>query len=249
MRVALYARVSTAEQTSANQLVELRRYAEARGWTVVGEYVDDGISGTRESRPALDKMSADAKRRKFDAVACWRLDRLGRSLHHLILLLEEWRALGVAFISLAEGLDATTAGKLQLHVLAAISEFERARIAERVRAGMARAKAGNLAGVQKARSNRRRKYLIPGSRQQRREAVQSHFLLDAMEVRNDRARGKGLRKEHRRSTRARSRQVLALQPRDYTLVGRVLQQLRPGGGSGRRRGLGRIPHRGPRSSI
>jgi DNA invertase Pin-like site-specific DNA recombinase len=129
MKVAIYARVSTGDQDCENQLVELRRYVQARGWEVYQEYVDHGVSGSRESRPALDRMCADAKRRRFEAVVCWRLDRLGRSLRHLILLLDEWRALGVAFVSLGEGLDCTSpAGKLQLHILAAISEFERGRI-------------------------------------------------------------------------------------------------------------------------
>src|SRR5882724_10545653 len=112
MRAAIYARVSTADQTCDNQLIELRRYVEARGWTVQ-EFVDAGVSGTKDRRPALDTLLRDAKRRRFDVVVCWRLDRLGRNLKHLITLLEELQALGVAFVSLAEGIDATTpAGKL-----------------------------------------------------------------------------------------------------------------------------------------
>ena len=94
------------------------------------------------ARPALDRLVTDARRRKFDVLVCWRLDRLGRNLKHLITLLEDLQALGVAFVSLGEGLDATTpAGKLQMHILGAIAEFERGRIVERVRAGLARAKA------------------------------------------------------------------------------------------------------------
>ena len=100
------------------------------------------MSGAKDRRPALDQVLGDAKRRRFDVVVCWRLDRLGRNLKHLITLLEELQALGIAFVSLAEGIDATTpAAKLQMHILGAIAEFERARIAERVRAGLARAKA------------------------------------------------------------------------------------------------------------
>ena len=141
MRAAIYARVSTFDQEPENQLVELRRYAAARGWEA-REFVDHGVSGAKERRPALDAMVADAKRRRFDAVVVWRLDRLGRNLKHLITLIDEMQALGIAFVSLNEGIDATTpAGKLQLHILAAIAEFERARIQERVRAGLARAKA------------------------------------------------------------------------------------------------------------
>ena len=141
MRAALYSRVSTVDQEPENQTAELRRFAEARGWTVV-EYLDHGVSGAKERRPALDQLIADAKRRKFDVLVCWRLDRLGRNLKHLITLLDELQALGIAFVSLAEGIDATTpAGQLQLHILAAIAEFERGRIQERVKAGLARARA------------------------------------------------------------------------------------------------------------
>jgi DNA invertase Pin-like site-specific DNA recombinase len=141
MRAAIYARVSTFEQEPENQLRELRRYVQARGWSAV-EFVDKGVSGARESRPALDALVRDARRRHFDAVVVWRLDRLGRSLRHLIMLLDELTALGVSFVSLGEGIDTTTpAGRLQLHILAAIAEFERARIQERVRAGIARARA------------------------------------------------------------------------------------------------------------
>ena len=137
-RAAVYVRVSTHDQEVENQLEELRRYIAARGWEA-HEYVDEGVSGALEQRPALDELLRDAKRRRFDVLVCWRLDRLGRSLKHLITLLDDLQALGVAFVSLAEGIDATTpAGKLQMHILGAISEFERARCAERVRAGLAR---------------------------------------------------------------------------------------------------------------
>ena len=140
LRAAIYARVSTFDQEPENQLQELRRYVSARNWTAV-EYVDRGVSGAKDRRPALDQMIVEAKRRKFDVVVCWRLDRLGRNLKHLITLLEDLQALGIAFVSLVEGIDATTpAGKLQMHILGAIAEFERARIAERVTAGLARAR-------------------------------------------------------------------------------------------------------------
>lgn len=142
MRAAIYARVSTLDQQPENQLAELRRYVVARGWEPAVEYVDHGVSGTTTARPALDRLVKDARRRKFDVLVCWKLDRLGRNLKHLITLLEDLQALGVAFISLGEGIDATTpAGKLQMHILGAIAEFERGRIVERVRAGLARAKA------------------------------------------------------------------------------------------------------------
>jgi putative DNA-invertase from lambdoid prophage Rac len=142
MRAGVYARVSTLDQHCENQLVELRRYCEARGWTIVREYVDEGVSGAKERRPALDELVKDAKRRKIDVLVVWRLDRLGRNLRHLILLLDDLQATGVSFVSLSEGIDATTpAGRLQLHVLGAIAEFERERIRERVRAGLSRVKA------------------------------------------------------------------------------------------------------------
>ena len=141
MRCALYARVSTTEQTCDNQLIELRRYVEAREWTGT-EFIESGISGAKDRRPALDQLLMAVRRRKVDVVAVWSLDRLGRSLRHLIALLDEFQGTGVGFISLREGLDCTTpAGRLQWQIIGAISEFERARIQERVKAGLARAKA------------------------------------------------------------------------------------------------------------
>jgi DNA invertase Pin-like site-specific DNA recombinase len=141
VRAAIYARVSTFDQEPENQLTELRRYVGARGWQA-REFVDHGVSGAIERRTALDELVRDAKRRRFDVVVVWRLDRLGRNLKHLIVLLDELQSLGIAFVSLGEGIDATTpAGKLQFHILAAIAEFERARIQERVIAALARAKA------------------------------------------------------------------------------------------------------------
>jgi DNA invertase Pin-like site-specific DNA recombinase len=143
MRVGVYARVSTtAGQTCENQLIELRSYCEARGWTIFKEYVDEGVSGAKDRRAALDQLVADAKRRRFDVMLAWRLDRVGRNLRHLVLLLEDLQAIGIGFVSLNEGIDLSTpAGRLQLHILAALSEFERCRIQERVRAGLARARA------------------------------------------------------------------------------------------------------------
>jgi DNA invertase Pin-like site-specific DNA recombinase len=153
MTAALYARVSTTDQTCENQLLELRRYCEARGWTIGREFVDTGVSGSKDRRPALDELTAEAKRRRFDTLIVWRLDRLGRSLRHLVVLLEEFQALGIGFVSLGEGIDlGTPAGRLQLHILAALAEFERSRIQERVRAGLARAKAQ---GVQLGRPEKR----------------------------------------------------------------------------------------------
>ena len=141
MKAAIYARVSTFDQEPENQLGELRAYCDARGWTAT-DFVDRGVSGSKDRRPALDELIAAAKRRKFDVVVCWRLDRLGRNLRHLVVLLDELNAMGVSFVSLNEGIDLMTpAGRLQLHILASLSEFERSRIQERVRAGLARVRA------------------------------------------------------------------------------------------------------------
>lgn len=152
MKAAIYARVSTIDQEPENQLQEVRRYVVARGWPAV-EYVDRGVSGAKDRRPALDQLLADARRRRFDVLVCWRLDRLGRNLKHLITLLDDLQALGIAFVSLAEGIDATTpAGKLQMHILGAIAEFERERIRERVLAGLQRARTqGRRLGRPRAR--------------------------------------------------------------------------------------------------
>jgi DNA invertase Pin-like site-specific DNA recombinase len=152
VRAAIYARVSTLDQQPENQLGELRRYVEARGWAAT-EFVDRGMSSAKDRRPALDRLVTDARRRRFEVLVCWRLDRLGRNLKNLITLLDELQALGIPFVSLAEGIDATTpAGRLQLHVLGAIAEFERERIRERVLAGLQRARAqGRRLGRPKAR--------------------------------------------------------------------------------------------------
>jgi len=140
-RVALYARVSTLlGQSPEMQLVELREYAARRGWHVIGEYVDRA-SGIKESRPALNRLMTDARRRKFDMIAVWKIDRFGRSLKHLVNALAELEAVGVAFVSLRDNLDLSTpAGRLMFQIIAAMAEFERALIQERVRAGLRNAR-------------------------------------------------------------------------------------------------------------
>jgi DNA invertase Pin-like site-specific DNA recombinase len=151
MHCAVYARVSTHEQTPENQLLELRRYVEARGWTAV-EYVDHGVSGAKDRRPALDQLVADVRRHRVQGVVCWRLDRLGRNLRHLVTLLDDWHSRGIAFVTLGEGIDTSTpAGRLVAGVLGSIAEFERARVQERIMAGLARARAhGTRIGRQRA---------------------------------------------------------------------------------------------------
>ena len=138
MRVALYARVSTLNgQNPEVQLGELREYVARRQWTAVAEFVDEGVSGAKESRPALNRLMADAHRRKFDAVLCWKIDRFGRSLKHLVNALADLDAYGVAFISLRDNLDLSTAsGRLMFQIIGAMAEFERALTQERVRAGL-----------------------------------------------------------------------------------------------------------------
>jgi DNA invertase Pin-like site-specific DNA recombinase len=142
MRVAIYSRVSTHEQTTAGQLDELRAYCERRHWEIAAEYTDEGISGSKESRPGLNKLLADAKRRKFDAVLVYRYDRFARSLRQLVNALCEFDALGIHFVSLHEGVDTSTPnGRLVFGIFASIAEFERELIRSRVRSGIAAARA------------------------------------------------------------------------------------------------------------
>jgi DNA invertase Pin-like site-specific DNA recombinase len=146
MRIALYARVSTLNgQDPEMQLRELREYAVRRDWEITDEYTDHGISGSRESRPELNRLMADAHQRKFDAVLVWKVDRFGRSLRHLVNALAELGALGVAFVSLRDNLDLSTpSGRLMFAVIGAMAEFERALIQERVRAGLRNARAKGM---------------------------------------------------------------------------------------------------------
>jgi len=140
MRIALYARVSTLNgQNPETQLIELREYASHRGWQVAGEYVDAGVSGSKDSRPSLNRMMAHAHQRRFDAILVWKLDRFGRSLKHLVTAIAELEALGVTFVSLKDNWDlGTPSGRLMFQIVGAMAEFERSLIAERIRAGMRR---------------------------------------------------------------------------------------------------------------
>ena len=142
-KAALYARVSTNHsQDPETQLLALREYVRARHLEIAREYVDVGISGGKEKRPALDKLMRDARKRHFDAVLVARFDRFARSTRHLVLALEEFNALGIDFISLSESLDTSTPmGKMVYTVIAAVAELERSLIRERVVMGINRARA------------------------------------------------------------------------------------------------------------
>jgi DNA invertase Pin-like site-specific DNA recombinase len=143
-RVAIYARVSTLNhgQDVNVQLRELRQFSEARGWRVAGEYVDAGVSGAKDSRPELNRLMADAHKRRFDVICVWRFDRFARSVSHLLRALETFKALGIDFVSYSEQMDTSTpAGKMVFTVLGAVAELERSLIVERVRAGLRNARA------------------------------------------------------------------------------------------------------------
>jgi len=142
--MAIYARVSTTNhgQDVSLQTRELEQFAQARGWHTVDAYIDAGVSGAKDSRPELNRLMADAHKRRFDVVAVWRFDRFARSVSHLLRALETFNALGIAFVSLSEQMDTTTpTGKMVFTVLGAVAELERSLIAERVRAGLRNARA------------------------------------------------------------------------------------------------------------
>jgi len=139
LKAALYGRCSTHDkgQDPELQLVPLREYCQRRGLTIVGEYVDNGISGKQERRPELDKLIQAARKRQIDIILVWKLDRFGRSLKHLVTALDELSSLGVGFISYQDNLDLTTAqGRLMFHIIGSMAEFERELIGERVKAGL-----------------------------------------------------------------------------------------------------------------
>jgi len=140
-RVALYARVSTTDQSTDSQLLDLRRYVSEREWNTFKEYVDEGVSGTKDSRPALNVLMNDAKKRKFDVVLVWRFDRFARSTRHLINALEEFKNLRIDFVSYQENIDTSSPlGSAIFTIISAVAQLERDIIAERVKAGLRRAK-------------------------------------------------------------------------------------------------------------
>lgn len=147
MKVCFYLRVSTTDQDVESQRLALRRMADAKGWDVVAEFVDEGVSGSKTSRPGLDKMLVAAKARKFDAIAMFKLDRLGRSLSHLIQLVDQFREWGIGLVCLNESIDTTTAaGTMFFHMIGAFAQYERSVIRERTLAGLARARSQGRVG-------------------------------------------------------------------------------------------------------
>ena len=133
--------MSTTDQSTESQLLDLRRYLRGRGWDIFREYVDEGISGTKDSRPALNELMNDAKKRRFDVVLVWRFDRFARSTKHLILALEEFKNLGIDFVSYQENIDTSSPlGSAIFTIISAVAQLERDIIAERVKAGLRRAK-------------------------------------------------------------------------------------------------------------
>jgi DNA invertase Pin-like site-specific DNA recombinase len=148
MRIGIYARVSTKDQSCELQLRDLRAYCAARGFELVREYVDVGQSGAKDSRPELDKLMGEARKRKFDAIVVWRFDRFARSTKHLLTALEEFRALGIQFISYQENMDTSSPlGQAIFVIVAAVAQLERDLIRERVSAGLRNARAkGKILG-------------------------------------------------------------------------------------------------------
>jgi DNA invertase Pin-like site-specific DNA recombinase len=142
MRSAIYARVSTKDQSCEMQMRDLRAYCAARGFTIIREYVDIGQSGAKDSRPELNELMADARKRKFDSILVWRFDRFARSTKHLLLALEEFRSLGVQFISYQENIDTSSPlGQALFTIVSAVAQLERDLIRERVSAGVRNARA------------------------------------------------------------------------------------------------------------
>ena len=139
MKVAIYARVSTQDQDCRSQLAELRQYCAVRSWTIDEEFIDQAVSGARTHRPALGLLMTGALKRRFDAILVVKLDRFGRSVHHLALMLKQLESAGVRFVAISQGIDtdrSNPAANFLLHILAAVAEFERELIRERVKSGM-----------------------------------------------------------------------------------------------------------------
>ena len=158
MKVAIYVRVSKEDQHPENQIYELEEFAKDRNFDVYYTYVDK-ISGAKDSRPALNELMIDSREKRFDAVLVWKLDRLGRSLQHLIQIIQEWNNLGIDFICKTQPIDTTTnEGKLIFHIFGAIAEFERGIIRERINSGLDRARRqGKKLGRPKGSKDKKRR--------------------------------------------------------------------------------------------
>ena len=158
MRIGIYARVSTKDQSCEMQLRDLRTYCAARGFDLVREYVDVGQSGAKDSRPELNILMGDARKRQFDAIVVWRFDRFARSTKHLLLSLEEFRSLGIQFISYQENIDTSSPlGQALFTIVSAVAQLERDLIRERVSAGIRNARAsGKKLGRPKSAVDRER---------------------------------------------------------------------------------------------
>ena len=142
MRIGIYVRVSTKDQSYELQLRDLRAYCTARGLELVREYIDVGQSGAKDSRPELNKLMDDARKRQFDAIVVWRFDRFARSTKHLLTALEEFRSLGIQFISYQENVDTSTPlGQALFTIVSAVAQLERELIRDRVSAGIRNARA------------------------------------------------------------------------------------------------------------
>ena len=140
-KVALYARVSTQDQKTQMQINDLKKYSKERGFTIFNEYIDNGFSGSIKKRPALDSLMADASKKKFEIVLCWRFDRISRSSKHLVELLHTFRHLGIQFISYNENIDTgSPLGEAMFTIISAMAQLERDIIRERVKAGLKNSK-------------------------------------------------------------------------------------------------------------
>lgn len=150
MRVATYSRVSTTQhgQNPEVQVEELRRFSDARGWHIHAEVVDHGVSGSSDKRPGLKQLMALARERKIDVVLCYKLDRFFRSIRHMLVTVDELESLGVKFVAVADHIDLTTpGGRLMLHILSALGEFEKSILIQRTMLGLAHARSkGKILG-------------------------------------------------------------------------------------------------------
>jgi putative DNA-invertase from lambdoid prophage Rac len=188
MRCAIYARVSTTDQTCESQLKELREYVDRRGWQNHGEYIDTGFSGSKASRPALDRLMADAAKRKFDCIVVYKIDRFGRSVLHLNQQLAALTSYGVRFISTSQSLDtdqSNPTSRLLLQILASVAEFEREMIRERTLMGIRAARAnGKIIGRPKRVFRRDEVVRLRDEKGMSWRAISKQLVVPVMTVRD-----------------------------------------------------------------